>query len=499
MKTASDKLFRVVKSMTKAEKRYFKLAIERYQVKQSRRSIELFDALNKLNIYEESELLKILKTPQLKKNLSMHKKILLDTLLQALKNQYLKKYPIMAIQEKLDYALLMRDRNLPEIAMNLVNEAVAKCKEYECWEKQLEAYELKRSILVLVERTKAIFEEELVLLEEEKGLLADINERIEMLKVQNHLQQFRDNSYQVHTEEDIHLINELGKQLDKHLTLEAPSNQITLQFALADFYYNKKDYVKQIEALDKIGKLFEGNPKFIQKNPNHYCKYLQCRMLPNYHLRNFEAMKALKVELDRLQTDENTPIITKELANLNATRIVRELVIAGEESAEVFEAMRKEWFNQPVQNVLHAVLVLRLFLSYDFMVGDYQKLLDTYFYIDKKMLDKGPFYTTLTCKYIVMATYFELDNVDMLSYWVRNIRYTLKREGRYGDIEKLILNFFQKGPQPFQKEYQKLLAIFHQRIVYKDDCIGNVFLYWLMAKASKKTILEVHNEESATI
>ena len=70
----SDTLFQLIHSLEKAEKRNFKLYIKRSSGNEDLKIIELFDALDKLNDYDEALLLKKLpsiKKPQLS-NIKVH-------------------------------------------------------------------------------------------------------------------------------------------------------------------------------------------------------------------------------------------------------------------------------------------------------------------------------------------------------------------------------------------------------------------------------------------
>jgi hypothetical protein len=58
----TDTLFQLVHSLEKAEKRHFKLFIKRSSGNEDLKIIELFDALDKLEEYDETVLLKKLKT-----------------------------------------------------------------------------------------------------------------------------------------------------------------------------------------------------------------------------------------------------------------------------------------------------------------------------------------------------------------------------------------------------------------------------------------------------
>jgi len=61
----ADILFQLIRSLEKAEKRHFKLYIKRSSSNENLKIIQLFDALDKLNEYDEKVLLK--KLPAIQK------------------------------------------------------------------------------------------------------------------------------------------------------------------------------------------------------------------------------------------------------------------------------------------------------------------------------------------------------------------------------------------------------------------------------------------------
>jgi len=60
----SDILFQLIKSLEKAEKRHFKLYIKRSSAKEDLKIIQLFDAVDKLQDYDEKILLKNFPAPK---------------------------------------------------------------------------------------------------------------------------------------------------------------------------------------------------------------------------------------------------------------------------------------------------------------------------------------------------------------------------------------------------------------------------------------------------
>src|SRR5438093_12612073 len=102
----SDTLFQLIHSLEKSEKRNFKLYIKRSSGNKDLKIIELFDALDKLNEYDESILLKRL--PSIKKpQLSNSKVHLYKQLLASLRLLKSTESIDLQLNEQLDYARIL--------------------------------------------------------------------------------------------------------------------------------------------------------------------------------------------------------------------------------------------------------------------------------------------------------------------------------------------------------------------------------------------------------
>ena len=107
----TDSLFQLIHSLQKSEKRNFKLYIKRSSGKEDLKIIQLFDAMDKLNEYDEKQLLK--KMPTITKtqlaNLKAH---LYKELLASLRLIKSTDSIDMQLHEQLDYARILYNRGL---------------------------------------------------------------------------------------------------------------------------------------------------------------------------------------------------------------------------------------------------------------------------------------------------------------------------------------------------------------------------------------------------
>jgi len=83
-----DELFILIKLMSQAEKRYFKIFSKRHVIGQKNNYVVLFDIIDKLDKYDEKRLLAKLKKKQLSHNLSMCKSQLYNLILKSMRNYY---------------------------------------------------------------------------------------------------------------------------------------------------------------------------------------------------------------------------------------------------------------------------------------------------------------------------------------------------------------------------------------------------------------------------
>ena len=108
--TQKDQLFTLISSLTKAEKRNFKLYAKRFS-KGNSKFIQLFDVLDKLAEYDEELILKKIAGLE-KKNLSNLKRHLYKQVLISLRLIYIQKNIDIEIREQLDFARILYGKGL---------------------------------------------------------------------------------------------------------------------------------------------------------------------------------------------------------------------------------------------------------------------------------------------------------------------------------------------------------------------------------------------------
>ncbi len=128
-KQKNDYLFKLIKSLTKAEKRHFKLYANRIGGSDDLKFITLFDIIDKMKEYDENEILKKAKTisqvqlPNMKANLTKN----LLTSLQLMSRQT--DIDIM-LRQQLDFAKILYNKALYNNSLSVLNKAKQMAQKY---------------------------------------------------------------------------------------------------------------------------------------------------------------------------------------------------------------------------------------------------------------------------------------------------------------------------------------------------------------------------------
>lgn len=120
---SSDNLYRLVKSMSKAEKRYFKVFSSRHIIGDSNNYQLLFTAIDAMNEYDEEKLLKKLKGKTLVSRFSISKNRLYNALLKSLDSFHSNSSVNAQLQRQLHAIEILYNKSLYDQCMKLLQSA----------------------------------------------------------------------------------------------------------------------------------------------------------------------------------------------------------------------------------------------------------------------------------------------------------------------------------------------------------------------------------------
>lgn len=142
---SKDQLFRLIKSLSKAEKRHFRLYVNRTMSTQERKFILLFDALDKLSEYDEKELIQRLPSSE-RSHLPHLKRHLFRQLLTSMRLMHIQRHIDIQIREQLDFARILYSKGLYMESLRLLERVKLTAEEHHQDILHLEVLEFQKFI-----------------------------------------------------------------------------------------------------------------------------------------------------------------------------------------------------------------------------------------------------------------------------------------------------------------------------------------------------------------
>ena len=284
----TDALFQLIKSLEKAEKRNFKLYIKRSSTKEDLKIVQLFDALDKLNDYDEKPLLK--KLPSIEKpqlaNLKTH---LYKQILASLRLLKSTDSIDLQLNEQLDYARILYNKGLKLQSLKILERAKEMARashkfnflaQVASLEKKIETLHITRST---PERTERLSNEAL-----------EVSAHISMVAKLSNL------ALQLYTwyVETGHARNEKEEAGIKLFFKEnIPENasvstgfyeRLYLYQCYCWYAFIRQDFIMYYRFSQKWIDLFDAEEKMIAVETGHYIKGMHNLLNAHFDLRNYQ-------------------------------------------------------------------------------------------------------------------------------------------------------------------------------------------------------------------
>jgi len=296
----TESLFKLIKSLTKADKRNFKLYAKRVQGDESLKFIQLFDVLDKMSRFDESKILERL--DQVKKNqLSNLKRHLYSQILISLRMISINRIKSIEIRENIDFAHILYSKGLYLQGLKILQRA----------KKISEKEELDILTLEIIEFQKVIESRHITntgpvkndaLTEEAGHAIKRIDNTISLSNLRVRLHGYYIRNSHVKNEKERHEIKaylkgNLPEQIDRS-SLGFPEN-VYLEQCLVWYYYILLDFENCYKAAERWIKIFTERPGLIHLDPDLFMRGYHYALTAAFNLKNFDH---LKNKLDELQT-----------------------------------------------------------------------------------------------------------------------------------------------------------------------------------------------------
>ncbi len=175
MKTPSEDLFKLIKSLTGKEKQYFKINAHKFS---TTIYLFLFDFIGKMTFYDEGLVKRAMKKEKFNGSFKSIKKYLLETLLKFLNEFHYNLNISVQLNNLIVSSEILIDKGLYELALKQLNKAKIIADQHDQYEFLVKIISLKRNIYIITTNVKNI----------EEFLINDSREnRLAIKKLENYI------------------------------------------------------------------------------------------------------------------------------------------------------------------------------------------------------------------------------------------------------------------------------------------------------------------------
>ncbi|MFO8234353.1 MAG: hypothetical protein R6U04_02955 [Bacteroidales bacterium] len=509
-KQQTDYLFQLIKSLSKAEKRNFRLYVNRKTNGEEAKFLQLFDILEKQNEYNEDEILKKAKyiKPRQLSNLKAH---LYKQLLKSLRLQQANNDHEINIREGIDYAKVLYNKGLYKQSLKILEKTKNTAIRHQKPVLQYEIIEFEK-LIELQYITRSIENRADELTDEANNTGDDIVSARKYSNLALKLYSLYLKVGSVRNKKDMLMVSQF---FSSHFHPPQNINQCSFYEKLYIYqsyvwYYNIiQDFVRCYKYSRKWVELFRENPGMIHNQTDLYLKGIN-NLLVSLHMTRYHSM--FKEELDKLinlPENEDIPLNDNNLLLYNLfryTHLINYHFLEGTftEGTTLIPEINKYIENNRQRLDNHRVLVFYYKIaSLYFGSGDYRKAI---LYLNHILNYKD---TTLRgdihsfSRLLNLVSHYELGNDDLIEYQVKSTYRFLYKMENLQEVQKHILSFLRKLSRiepgelknEFKKLHEKFVSLennpFEKRAFYYLDMIS-----WLESKIENRPVQDIIRQKA---
>ena len=508
----SDDLFRLVKSLTKSEKRYFKLFASMQG--KNKKYLLLFDAVDQQNVYDEAALKEEFKREKFVRQLAVTKGYLYNLVLKSLRLYHSGANVQAQLREMLSNIELLQQKGLNDLALKTLEKAKRLASKHEKFLSLIALYQWEKALRPAFRSTKeaiAYYENELqTLLEKLDNALSYefLLHKAANAVLHDHLRTAEEEAYMETVMSD--------PLLQDPEQARSFMGRLHFHWTHATYQYSRNEFSAALVHARKMVDLFEEEPHRLHEKMDWYlialgnCLTLlrQAGMEQQFwetvaHIRSFAENY---VEPNRTKNPsiaaKTYEVLYLYLAALYISRAeyrkCADLAPDIEEGVARYGEMISDNFKRKLyHNLSFAFLALE----------DYDRSLE---YNNKILMEPEPFegrQTYYAARLLNLVLHYELGNMQLLeSLVVSTYRYLLSRDSAY-KLETSIIGFFKQLPRiTTQSELIYVFIQLRDRLAELEDepLEQNAFRYfayvdWLESKIQNRPFAEVYRQRRASI
>jgi tetratricopeptide (TPR) repeat protein len=502
-KIKSDELFQLIKTLDKGEKRNFKLYMGKHAGSEDMKIVRLFDALERLEFYDEDAILK--KNPSIqKKQLSNLKAHLYSKILGSLRLIRNDLSVDIQLHEQLDHARILYNKGLYVQSLKLLQKIKELAKSHNQITHSVQALFLEKKIEAL--HITRSFEDKAEVLSLEVN---ELNNRLTVVGSLSNLALqlygwYIKNGHARDEREKAELIEFFNRNLPEHAH-EYTGFYEKLYFHQSQAWYGfiLQDFLSYYKHCQRWVDLFDKDPRMAKVESQHYIKGMHNLLNAHFMLRNY---KKFSTEIERFEnffhSDVGTATINARvqsfvylyLAKIN-WHFMAGTFSEGLKLVPEIESHLKE-FDWQLDR--HRILMFYYKIACLFFgCANYDKAIE---YLNKIIHLKADLRTDLQCyaRLLHLISHYELGNDAILDSQVKSVYRFMSNMKRLSTVESEIFSFLKlsltmgRGEmrQGFLRLYKKLKQLENNNLESRSFIYLDI-LSWLQSKIKNTPVEQV--------
>ena len=454
---STDELFQLIKSLDRNDKRNFKLTMKRTDGNTDLKTIILFDALDKMDEYDEVILLKK-NTSISKQQLSNVKAALYKQVLDSLYQHKDDTNIDMLLTEQMAYARILYNKGLYHQSLRILDRTKQTAKAHNqltyvmqvvFFEKKIEALHITRSFENRADTLSA----------ESENVLKHISLISTFSNLSLKLYGWYINHGHARDENEAEAIR------DFFTTAIPPYKEEQLHFYEKLYLYQSycwynfilQDLLMYYRYTQKWVQLFEQNPDMISVETGQYIKGLHNLLSAHFDLNNYDKFNEVLEQFEAFAQSDisriNTNAVIQTFVYLNIARINRHFLEGTfSKGLELVNYIEKKLEDYKLHLDRHRVLVFYYKIaSLYFGSGDSSTAID---YLNKIINWKVDLRTDLQCyaRLLHLIAHYELGNYNLLEYLIKSVYRFMGKMKNLSVVEEEIFRFLKTSLSLSQAE-----------------------------------------------
>jgi hypothetical protein len=503
-----DILFQLIKSLEKAEKRHFKLYINRSSANEDLKIVRLFDALDRQADYDEKSLLKKLPGTE-KRQLYNLKTHLYKQIMASLR--LLKSADSLDLQlnEQFDYAHILYKKGLFFQSLKILDRAKEVAKTHQKFyflaqvialEKRSENLHITRSI-----QTRAdVLAVEANMVSHHIDTVARLSNLSLLL-----FSWFTRNGHARNEKDEAGVKKFMQENLPPDVyKLTGFYERLYLYQSYCWYAFIRQDFLQYYRYAQKWVDMFHAQPLMIRVETSHYIKGMHYLLNAHFDLRNYRqfatTLKQFEAFAQTSRVKEHDNFRIQAFVYISTAKINQHFMLGTfKEGLKAVPHMEEQISENALFLDQHRIMVLNYKIAtLYFGSGDYSTSID---YLQKIINESGDLRTDLQCyaRLLHLMAHFELNNFDILESLTKSVYRFMAKMQNLTVVEEAMFSFIRHSFRNIPaKKVKPELETFLRKIKHleKNRFETRAFAYldiisWVESKVYAKPMSEIiHNK-----